>query len=107
MPLLQAAVAEVEAGSVGGGAAKVTGFGSMPAFEAHVLAAVAALPAALEAVLLEQAGPPIPTHNQRISTTTISTHNTYALTQANRCSSSYSWSTYASDAEHRRVPADC
>ena len=97
-------MAEVEAGSVGGGAAKVTGFGSMPAFEAHVLAAVAALPAALEAVLLEQAGPPIPPHNQRISTTT--THNTYALTRANRCLSSYSWSTYASDAEHRRVPAD-
>ena len=54
VPILRAAVAEVEVGGVGGGAAKVAGFGSLPAFDAHVRSWVAALPAALEAQLLEQ-----------------------------------------------------
>ena len=55
VPVLLAAVAEVEAGGVGGGAAKVVGFGSFPAFEAHMRAAVGKLPAVLEEELLEQA----------------------------------------------------
>ena len=55
VPMLLAAVAEVEAGGVGGGAAKVVGFDSFPAFEANMRAAVHKLPAVLEAELLEQA----------------------------------------------------
>ena len=55
VPVLLAAVAEVEAGGVGGGAAKVVGFGSFGAFEAHMRAAVGRLPAVLEEELLEQA----------------------------------------------------
>ena len=63
VPILRAAVAEVEVGGVGGGAAKVAGFSSLPAFDAHVRSWVAALPAALEAQLLEQASdyPTLPT----------------------------------------------
>ena len=55
VPVLLAAVAEVEAGGVGGAAAKIVGFGSFPAFEAHMRAAVGKLPAVLEEELLEQA----------------------------------------------------
>jgi len=54
VPALRAAVAEVEVGGVGGGAAKLAAFGSLPAFDAHVRSWVAALPSALEAQLLEQ-----------------------------------------------------
>jgi hypothetical protein len=58
VPVLLAAVAEVEAGGVGGAAANIVGFGWFPAFEAHMRAAVGKLPAVLEEELLEQASSP-------------------------------------------------
>ena len=54
VPALLSAVAEVEKGGVGGDTGKVTGFGSFPAFEAHMREAVAKLPAVLEEELRAQ-----------------------------------------------------
>ena len=96
VPILRAAVAEVEVGGVGGGATKVAGFISLPAFDAHVRSWVAALPAALEAQLLEQVS-----YYPTLPTCLLTTHTAY-LPPSTHCL--LTAHTARADAEPRCVP---